>query len=457
MMTIHYIFTVLTLMFMTSACASDDYVIPIGSDSVPTVPRAITVEKIDGEWELLVAGEPYYVNGAAAINFYSDVKRFGGNTIRLYSARSAKFNVPEIMDQAYNDGLMVYLGLGMSQARSMDYTDEAKVAEQKELLLGFVRKYMNHPALLCWSVGNELEISNVKNVAMWEAIGDLAKSVKEIDRLHPVTCTLASAEEERVGNLLKYAPDIDFVSVNSYYPGVSNVLGYLQKNGDIPYMITEYGPQLYSSPPQDRVLPWSDYFSDTSKAKIEETSTEKEAIYKTVWENSIKPNESKGCLGSFAFVWGYQTSGNVLNWYSLFTTDGYSYGACDALQKCWTGEYPAARAPKIEKRSDMTMDGLTADKAIKVKAGTTHSAKVKATSSTDVKLRYSWRIFRENDSKSTDGSMPDGIAGLFTEVDSPEVTFKAPIAKGAYRLYAFAYDDVNKKAASACIPFYVEE
>ena len=454
----HVLIVLLTI--LAASCSKKDYVIPIGSDSVPTESRAVKVlrDEESGEWKLYVGETPYYVNGAAAINYYTDLAKFGGNTIRLYSARSSKFNIPEILDQAYKAGLKVYLGLGMAAARSMDYSDAAAVAAQKELVLGYVRQYRNHPALLCWSVGNEVEISNADNINMWKAIGDVVASVHELDKNHPVTCTIASYESTRVRNLMQYAPDIDFLSINCYYNNVGNIWSNLHSYGlDIPYMVTEYGPRLYSSMGAEpsRVLPWSDYYSDDSAAKVEESSTEKEAIYKKIWENDIKPFESKGCLGSFAFVWGYQTSGEVLNWYSLFTPDHYSYGACDALQKCWTGEYPEARAPRIESRNDMTMNGKTAEDKIKVAVGSSNQAKVIATASTDVNLRYHWIIFRESDHKS-DGSMPDGIAGLFDVDDAAEVTFKAPDIPGAYRMYVFVYDDVNKKAASACIPFYAQ-
>lgn len=445
------------LLIMTAACRKDDYVIPTGSDAVPA--EAVVVKVVKGEsgqWKLLVGDTPYYVNGAATNHFYTDVRKFGGNTIRLYSPKDG--NTREIMDDAFKAGLKVYLGLGMSAAKYLDYSDAAKVAAQKELILEYVRQFKNHPALLCWSIGNEIEASSDDNIALWNAVGEIAKAIKELDGNHPVTCALASSGETRVKNLVKYAPDIDFLSVNTYYPSVGNVGKNIESCGiDLPYMITEFGPRgtwAMSGDP-GRMLPWTDYYSSDSSALIEETSTEKETIYQQIWDNDIKANESKGCLGSFVFVWGYQNHGEVLNWYSLFTVDHYSYGACDAMQKCWTGEWPAARAPRIESRDDITMNGLTAKDAIRVAVGSSNTAKVKVVASTEVNLRYHWIIYQEGGHKS-DGSMPDGIAGLFTDNTLSEVTFKAPSTAGAYRLYVFVLDDVNKKAASACVPFYAE-
>ena len=451
-----YIFIIL-LMVVTSACRLDDYEIPVGSDMVPTAPRTVkVVQDSEGNWQLLVNDAPYYVNGAATNRYYTDVKSFGGNAIRLYSPKDE--NTREIMDDAHKAGLMVYLGLGMSAAKYLDYTDAAKVAAQKETILEYVRQYKGHPALLCWSIGNELESGNDNNINMWKAIGDIAKSIAEIDDKHPITCALASSSTTRIKNLVKYAPDIDFLSINSYYNGVGNVATNVANSGvKQPYMITEFGPRgtwdMRWEP--SRILPWSDYYSGTSSALVEETSTEKENRYMQIWTNDIKAKESQGCLGSFVFVWGYQTHGEVLNWYALYTTDHYSYGACDAMQKCWTGEWPSARAPRIESRNDMTMNGKKAEDIIKVAVGSSNTAKVTATTTSGVTLRYHWMIYKESDHKS-DGSMPDGIAGLVQTDNLPEISFKAPSSSGAYRLYVFVLDDVNKKAASACIPFYVE-
>ncbi|MBR4826419.1 MAG: DUF4434 domain-containing protein [Bacteroidales bacterium] len=456
-MRLNALIPILALTFCAMGCAKDEYVIPKGSDSVPSESVSVKViRNSSGQWQLTVSERPYYVNGAATNRYYTDVRKFGGNTIRLYSPKSEE--TKDILDDAYQAGLMVYLGLGMTAAQYMDYSDAGKVAEQKETILNYVRQYKNHPALLCWSIGNEIEASNDSNVNLWQAVGDIAKSIKELDGNHPITCALAGASSTRLQNLVKYAPDIDFISVNSYYPSVGNIASNISSAGvDLPYMVTEFGPRgtWAMGPEPDRILPWSDNYSSSSSALVEETSTEKEAMYLKIWDEDIKAKESQGCLGSFVFVWGYQTHGEVLNWYAAFTTDHYSYGVCDAMQKCWTGEWPAARAPRIESRNDLTMNGLFAESAIKVAVNSSNTAKVKVTAATEVNLRYNWIIFKEGDHKK-DGSMPDGIEGLIKDSSLPEISFSAPSSAGGYRLYVFVLDDVNKKAASACIPFYVE-
>lgn len=440
----------------TVGCSKNAYTIPQGSDSVPTESSKVTLTKNDlGQWKLIVNEAPYYVNGAAANRFYTDVRRFGGNTIRLYSPSPS--DTRTIMDEAYQAGLKVFLGLGMAAAQYFDYSNAEKVADQKEKISGYVKQFMNHPALLCWAIGNEMEASNEDNIPMWQAIGDVAAMIRKLDPNHPITNVLASSAQARIRNLTTYAPDIDFISVNTYYPNVGNVADNIAAVGvDMPFMVTEFGPRgtWAMGSEASRILPWSDNFSASSKALVEETSTEKEAIYLKVWNEDIKAREASGCLGSFVFVWGYQTHGEVLNWYSFYTTDKYTYGVCDAMQKCWTGSYPEVRAPRIESRSALKMNGKVAEDAVTVKPGSSNTAKVTATAAEDVNLRYHWIIFKEGDKKE-DGSMPDGIEGLIAADGAAEVSFKAPASAGAYRLYVFALDDVHKKAASACIPFLV--
>ena len=456
-MKIGNIITFIAAVLAVAGCGKDSFKIPKGSDSVPLETSVVKVQRnSSGGWILTVDEAPFYVNGAATNRFYTDVRKFGGNTIRLYSPKNN--DTREIMDNAYKAGLKVYLGLGMAAASSFNYNDAEKVAAQKETILGYVRQYRKHPALLCWSIGNEIEASNESNIALWRAVGDIAAAIEEMDPDHPITCALAGAGETRMRNLVQYAPQVGFISVNSYYPSVANIADNLAAAGiDLPFMVTEFGPRgtWAMSPEPSRILPWSDNYSATSNALVEETSTEKEAMYLRIWQESIKAKQSAGCLGSFVFVWGYQTHGEVLNWYASFTPDRYSYGVCDAMQFCWTGSYPEHRAPRIESRNDMTMNGATAESAIKVAPGSRNTAKVTAQASTEVNLRYKWIIFKEGDHKS-DGSMPDGIEGLIQDPALQEISFTAPSSAGGYRLYVFALDDVNKKAASACIPFCVE-
>ncbi len=416
----------------------------------------VTVEKDGGKWRLMRNGESLYVKGAATNEFYGDLSRFGGNTIRIYAAKAGDPEVAAILDEAYMNGLYVNVGLYVgAEKNGFDYNDSGKVQEQLEAARASVMEYKNHPAVLFWSVGNEAE-SSYTNVKLWDAINGIVEMIHEVDPNHPVTTTLASANSSHISYLLSKCPSLDFLCVNAYYPTVLTTCGKVKEYGwTKPLMITEYGPRgtWGMNPEPNRILPW-DGPTAGKGALVEETSTEKEAKYLEIYRDAIAANDDM-CIGSFAFVWGYQKHGEVLNWYGLFNKAGYSYGAVDALQYCWTGAYPAHRAPVIATRNAMTMNGKVAEDAIKVKKNSQNTAKVVASSPCGAALRYEWVLFKEG-AKAPDGSLPNTLVGYIADPTKAEISLKAPPIAGAFRLYVFVLDDANKKVASACIPFKVE-
>ena len=211
-----------------------------------------------------------------------------------------------------------------------------------------------------------------------------------------------------------------------------------------PWMITEFGHKGT----------WMSVPKTSFGTLVEETSTEKAASYREIYEKAVLANRDNGCLGSFAFVWGYQNHGEVLTWYGLFDKDGNSFAAVDELQYFWTGRYPEMRAPVIADRSAALMNGKKADDSVVVSAGSENSASVEASSPCGSPLKYRWMIYQEG-TASPDGSLPDGLGGLFEDETLPEVRFRAPSAAGNYRLCVFVTDG-NHKAASAVIPFCVK-
>lgn len=444
------------VVFLLIACENDDFNFPIPTPSDALVPVKVELVKTGGQWQLMRAGKDLYINGAAANNFYEKVADFRGNAIRTYSITD---KTSEILKTANSRGLVVCQGLYIQPAAyPFDYNDSSQVQNQRNSILDQVNAYKKYPAVLMWSIGNETEsklpLDSPEYIRLWQEIGIIAKLIKQEDPHHLISTTLASSLVSHVSNLKKYAPDIDILCVNSYYPQVEGILSNLKAAGwDKPFLVSELGPRgtWNMNPEPTRQLPWGN-----PVALVEETSTEKAAIYKKIVNESVIARKADGCLGSFAFLWGYQTHGEVLNWYGLFHKNGYSYGAVDELQRQWSGTYPANRAPVILSRAtDVLMNGKNAEAAIQVQAGSANTASVTATDPDGDVLRYEWYIFKEG-TKDTDGSMPPCIQGLWADNTKKDLAFKAPAEPGGYRLYIFVYDDVNKKVASGVIPFNVQ-
>lgn len=443
---------ILSLIVLAGCERERETIIPPGSIEMPRA-TVFSTKKTDGVWKLYKGESEFYINGAATNNFYAEVKDWGGNVVRTYSTNE---NTKAILDEAWSKGLYVNMGLGMKDSESFDYSSAANtqaIADQFENHKTWVRRFRNHPAVLCWSIGNETETGDAnKNAVYFKEVEKIAAMIHEEDPNHPTTVTFANSDaNNRIKVLMQNAPSVDILSVNMYYPGVGNVAKNVAEAGwDKPWMITEYGPRgtwNMSTSSDPKKLSWG--------CLEEMTSTEKAEIYSKIWREDIKANESKGCIGSFIFLWGYQTHGDVLSWYGLFDKSKNSFGGVDEISECWTGVPVEKPAPRIENRSKMTLNGKVSKDNVTLSAGSTgNTASVEATSPTGEPLKYRWFIIKD-ERLANGNAMPDGIEGLIPEPGKAEITFTAPAA-GQYRLYVFVTEEVNKKVAMACIPFLVK-
>ena len=447
-----FIIATLSLLTLTGCKKERETIIPPGSTGIPRA-TVFSTKKVDGVWKLYKGESEFYINGAATNNFYADVKDWGGNVVRTYGTNEG---TKAILDEAWSKGLYVNMGLAMKDSDSFDYSsasNAAAIAEQFENHRTWVRRFRNHPAVLCWSIGNEAETGDAtKNKVYFKEVEKIAAMIHEEDPNHPTTVTFSNSDvNNRIKILMQNAPSIDILSINMYYPSVGNVAKNVASAAwDKPWMITEYGPRgtwALSGSTDPKTLSWG--------GLEEMTSTEKADIYEKIWREDIKANESKDCIGSFIFLWGYQTHGDVLSWYGLFDKSRNTFGGVDKISECWTGVPVEKPAPRIENRSKMTLNGKTSNASVTLAAGSTDNvAKVEATSPTGEPLKYRWFIIKD-ERLANGNAMPDGIAGLIPDPSKTEITFTAPDA-GQYRLYVFVTEEVNKKVAMSCIPFLVK-
>lgn len=390
-------------------------------------------------------GKPYYVKGAACNYFHHKVSEYGGNSIRTYGVNK---NTKSILDSAYAKGLSVTLGLNLKKERDhgFDYNNEILVKEQFERVKKQVLEYKDHPAILMWGIGNELDIEYT-NPSVWNAVEDISNFIHEVDTLHLTSTILAGADVNDIEEIMKRAPSLDVIGVNVYADIVTAHKNIKTTGWKKPYLITEWGPKGTWDNPKSTV--WG--------GLIELTSTEKaEKYYKSYYENYIYKNKEEGCSGSYVFVWGYQNHGAVQTWYGLFTRNGNPLDGVHTMQQCWTGKPPENSSPKI-KSDDLVMNGQTADQNIRVKVGDVNVATVDALDSEGDNLYYEWQIIKEGfvlSSSNTSKTMLPGLSGLIE--DNKERYIRFTINKeGEYRLIAYVLDKQGN-ASVASIPFLAE-
>ncbi|HBQ58731.1 MAG TPA: hypothetical protein DD671_03680, partial [Balneolaceae bacterium] len=136
----------------------------------------------------------------------------GGNSIRTWNTN----NLEVILNEAHKNGIMVTAGLWVQHERhGFNYSDQEAVQTQLEDFTQVVEKFKDHPALLMWAIGNEMEL-NASNMNVWNAVNDIAKMIKEIDPNHPTMTVVAEINSNKITHLISKAPDIDILGINSY-------------------------------------------------------------------------------------------------------------------------------------------------------------------------------------------------------------------------------------------------
>ncbi|MDF2437810.1 MAG: beta-galactosidase [Bacteroidota bacterium] len=399
----------------------------------------VEIKKRGKLYQLYLNGSPYFIKGAGGYSHLSDVKKYGGNSLRLWSTIGAK----KYMDSAYALGLTVTLGLDMElERRGFNYSNKKAVAEQFERLKKEVLAFKDHPALLMWGVGNELD-QFAKNYEVWDAVHDLVKYIHEVDPHHPTTTMLAGVPLHHVKEIMKRCPDLDVLSLNAFLD-LPNVRGHLNEaNYKGPYMVGEFGASGYW---EALMTPWG--------AFIEETSTQKAKLFEDHYKDAIATHTDR-CLGSYVFYWGYKQA-RTHTLLSLYLEGGEEMSMIDAMQKNWTGQYPQNRAPEI---SPLGIDDKQTHLGVYLKPGTAHMVYTDCKDPENENLYYYWEILHESQEKKEGGDReekPIAIPGLIRDGKGKALSFITPEKEGAYRVYAYVYDGHNN-VATANAPFYVKK
>ncbi len=393
----------------------------------------VEIVKKDNGFQLLRGGEPYYIKGVGGIDYLEQAKEYGANSFRTWSTENAK----EQLDKAHELGMTVCLGFWAQHERhGFDWSNEIGVKLQLEAFSKVVDEVKDHPALLMWAVGNEVDLFYT-NFDVWKHINDIALMIKEKDPYHPVTTVTAGLDVAEVKLIQKYAPSLDLLGVNTY-GGLDFAIESLPYYGwDKPYMITEWGPNgHWESPTTDWGIP------------IEQTSTEKAKSYKERYEMIFE--DSEDCLGSYVFLWGFKQE-TTSSWYGLFLKDGTQTSVMDILIEKWSGKKPDNLAPDL---NSFTINSKNAYQSVKVDKRTQMEVEIDAFDPNNDKLSYHIEIVPESTDTKAGGDYEEAPTAVFQKIYSTnKFNIKAPSKSGSYRLFVVIKD--GEKGATANIPFLV--
>ncbi len=436
-------FLTILISFLLSCQSSDN--------SSDLKPSHVTITKENNQYQLMVNDKPYDVKGAG-LSFvdgtnYKGLAEAGGNTFRTWNTD----HIESVLDSAQKYNLMVAAGFELGKnLHDFDYTDTVAVAKQFEEVKKSIDKYKNHPNILCWVVGNEMNLffdekGGLKLVQpeTYIALKEIVDYIKSVDPHHPVTTTFAGANKSHIDLALKHCPNLDFLGIQVYGDLIAIPAIIKKEKISMPLMITEFGPRGHWEMPSTE---WG--------REIEETSAPKAAGMADRIQKGIERDSSGLIIGSFAFEWG-QKQERTPTWYGMFNKSGEATARIDEMTKYWTGSYPSNRAPLTD---SMKLDQRHAVSNIYLKPNNTYTAQVFVREPNGDPITYKWVMLKEVDERSDGGAFekePEKVDFKIVKNENGMLEFVAPEKTGDYRIFSYAYDGKGK-VGNANIPFFVK-
>jgi hypothetical protein len=397
-------------------------------------PSVVKVVEENGAFRLVRNGAPYLIKGGGGDGSKKLLRDSGGNSFRTWGAD----NLGAQLDEAQRLGLTVTVGIWLGhKEHGFDYNNAEQVTAQYEMAKKAILRYKDHPAVLMWGIGNEMEAAdNGANAAVWSAVNNIAAMAKRLDPNHPTMTVVAEIGGNKVKNINSLCPNIDVIGINSYGGGASIPSRYKAAGGSKPYVITEFGPPGV----------WETGKNDFG-ATPELSSTAKAILYRKTWDSAIAGQ--KLALGGYAFTWGYKQEATA-TWFGILLPDGSKLGAVDALTEAWTGKPPANRCPQLK--------SFKVEGSDQVEAGATVKAALVVTDPDGDPIKVDWILQSDNARMNTNGdreNAPPTYADAIVHGSNTGVEVQMPKVGGIYRLFAFVHDNHNG-AVVANVPLFVK-
>jgi len=230
------------------------------------------------------------------------LKAMGANTIRIYKPPTTI----DFIDAAFNQGL--YVIVDYSVAHDSDLNNPAVLDAIKTGFLNMVNTWKNHPAVLMWNLGNEINFHlNGAHPSVWYSfVNDCAGEahLAEGAEYHPVIS--ANAEIAEIGQAAYSADDGSLPYLDAWavqiYRGQSfgSMFTDLKTKTSKPVVITEFGCDAF----------------DMRNQREEE---QQQAIYLQdqlgeIENNASADNPSNICIGGTVFMWTDDWSKSQWGW-----------------------------------------------------------------------------------------------------------------------------------------------
>ena len=397
------------------------------------VPAVVRIVPAASGFQLTRNGQPYFIKGAGGEGSRETLVRAGGNSIRTWDTK----NLKAVLDEAQRLGLTVTVGFWLGHERhGFSYNDSRQVTAQADEVRETVERFKQHPAVLIWALGNEME-GRGDNAAIWLAVNRLARSVKRLDPNHPTMTVVADIRGDKVKQFHRLCADIDLLGINSYAMAASVPQRYRDAGGTKPYILTEFGP----------AGTWESEKNSWGLVP-EATSTEKAEMYRETYRQAVATQPGR-CLGSYAFLWGAKQEVTA-TWFGILLPDETRLGAADVLTELWTGKPPVNLCPRIDRIEVIGSDEVDPQAVVRVTLETSDPEKDP--------LKVLWKLQKESETFGQGGdeeAVPPEFPEAIVNGDLKGAELKLPKDKASYRVFAYVTDD-HGGGAVANVPIRVK-
>jgi hypothetical protein len=281
-----------------------------------------------GGKELLVDGRPFLARGVAGSHRMGELKALGATTVRTYGEPPDR-----ALAEAARHGLYVIVGFWLEHPRrGFDYANRNTVEAQLAALRAMVLRHRDHPALLLWGIGNEVEAELADDAQVWPAIEEAARLVKALDPKHATIAVVGEVGQQQARKIKALCPSIDVLGVNAYGDGLMSLAARVRAQGwHGPLIATEVGALGQW---QAGKTAWG--------AALEPTSSDKAARLRR-YLAALEADT----VGQLLFLWGHKQEVTP-SWHSLLLPSGEWTEPVEAMAERWRGATPGGnRAPRI--------------------------------------------------------------------------------------------------------------
>ncbi len=396
----------------------------------------------EGQFQMLVDGEPFYIKGVAynpghdwrdgyaplvkerLDEDFVAIKEMGGNTIRRYSPSIYDHN---ILEAAQEHDLKVLYGFWFDP--KVDYYAELdEIEDYRREVISKVKKYRDHPAILAWSIGNESwgiikqynEEDHTPRVrrAYLTMLEELAQEIHALDPTRPVFSMEEHSEflDRAVQAFNRYAPSIDVIGVNSYYqPRISQLHSTMEQHSPArPYLVSEFGPKGYWDPELSTL-------GNFGRA-WEESDLEKAQGYYDQWHHYVEAYDNQN-LGGVAFCWRDRMEGS-LTWFGLTDFSNQKKLGYYALKQAWTGQ------PTLDAWPDVRL-------IVNAFSETLYEARVVLPQETRRSYEFKWTLVRDEYLDEVGSGDLEGHNAYYCYFELPKPADSTTL----YRIYLHMSDD----------------